>query len=353
MSCVVTLTFPALTLTAESGAAVQMTFPALTLTAEARAQYCEAHLTLPALTLTAQGGGGAQMTLPALTLTATGTVPVVAQAALTLPALTLTATALSGALAQAHLTLPKLTLAAFGGARAALALPALTLTATATPQARAVAQMTLPALTLTATATFPTVAQVRLTLPALLLTASDVPNGAQLTLPALILTAHAATVYDPVALSTGYVVNLETRAVTEWTPAPFERLFSHGGAAFALQQGVLYRIDGATDDGAAIQASVRLAPDTCGSSHRKTLDDVWVSGRVLDGVTLAVHTDEETEWRYKTGADFQTAFGNHRVRVRRGVQFHTISLTLGNRNGGRFDLGSVELPVNILSWRSK
>lgn len=352
MGASVALTLPALTLTAHGGAAAALTLPALRLTAAATAVFGAGALRLPALTLTACGGAAAALPLPALRLTATTTQPGFAAARMALPALTLTARGNTGSVAQGALELPAPILTAGGGGRARLTLPALRMAAGATGMGLATVALELPRLRLSATGTVQAVARVALTLPVLELRAGG-PHSALLRLPALTLAATARTAYDPAATSTGYVINLATRAVTQWTPCPFSTLVAAHGALYGLFNGTLYRIEGDQDAGAPIAATLRLAPQAFGSFYRRRLDEVWLYGRIVDGVALTLIPDEEQEWKYQTDGDAQTAMGSHRVGLGKGVTFHTVGLTLRNRNGGRFDVAGLKFEVEALSRRSK
>lgn len=347
------LTLPTPVLTAYPGGVGRLLLPSPTLSATGNDDdNAYATLTLPAPTLTALGGGTTRLTLPAPTLTAAATSPGFATVALTLPAPTLTATAKTGEVASAALTLPTPTLAASTGAYASLELLAPTLAATGTVNHLATVALTLPFLELTATGITGAAATVSLELPALTLEASGQVGGVAsvaLTLPTLILTSYDAAV----STESTYSVNLNTGAVTNLLLGAFDKLVTAHGRLYGLRDGELVYLEGDTDNGSEIPVTVRFAPQAFGSNRIKRLSNIYLSSREDDGLTLDVVADERTAWRYQTATDKSLAFGTHKVKVGRGIKFHTAGLVVRNRDGGRMDIGGIELLVDTEYRRPK
>jgi hypothetical protein len=113
------------------------------------------------------------------------------------------------------------------------------------------------------------------------------------------------------------------------------------------------RLEGDTDDGAAINATVRFAPQQFGTLQVKRLSTVYLNSREDDGLTLDLIADEQTAWRYQTPTDTAPAMGTHKIKTGRGVHFHSAGLAVQNRNGGRMDIGGMELLVDALSRRPR
>ena len=310
-------------------------------------------LTWPVRTLSAYGGGSAELTWPARTLTATGTVESIGVAELTWPTRVLSATGLTGGIGSADLTWPARSLTAFGGWSAVLTWPVRTLTAAGTLEIIGTADLQWPTRTLTATGLTGGVGTVALTWPARVLTAAGWTGGVgtvALTWPARILTAIGAGVVT----ETTYAVNLSTGAVTQLLLGAFDKLVTAHGRLYGLRNGALVRLDGDLDGSATIPATIRFAPQQFGALQAKRIDGhVYLNLRENDGVTLTVVQDETTSWDYQTPTDNAPGIGTHRVKVGRGITFHSIGLTMKNRNGGRLDVGGLELPVLPLSRRPK
>jgi hypothetical protein len=236
------------------------------------------------------------------------------------------------------------------------------LTATGKVEGLARIELTVPAPELTATGTVGGVMSVVLEVPAPILTATGIVGAiAQVVLivPSPILTASASVSpgvglpATTVALETTYTINLTTGAVTTLLLGEFTKLITAHGRLYGLRAGTLVRLDGNLDGAATIPATVRFAPHTFGTNRAKRLSTVYFDTREDDGLTLDVIPDENTTWRYQTVTDNAKAYGTHKVKIGRGLKFHTAGLVLYNRNGGRMDVGGMELLVEPLSRRPK
>jgi hypothetical protein len=105
------------------------------------------------------------------------------------------------------------------------------------------------------------------------------------------------------------------------------------------------------DAGEPIGGVVRFAQQNWGTHLVKRMTDVYLTAREADGVSLDVIADETTEWRYQTPPGAGPRHGAHKVKIGRGVVFHTAGLVLRNRNGGAFSVGGIEVLVEPLSRR--
>jgi hypothetical protein len=83
----------------------------------------------------------------------------------------------------------------------------------------------------------------------------------------------------------------------------------------------------------------------------KRISTVYFSTRERGGITLDVIADEVSARRYQTDTDSSRAYGTHKVRVRRGVTFHTVGLVVRNRDGDRIDIGALEVIAQPLTRR--
>jgi hypothetical protein len=253
-----------------------------------------AALLWPTRTLTAHGSSHVELTWPTRTLTAAGTLEIVGTASLTWPARTLTADGLLGGVGTATLTWPVRTLAAIG-----------------------------------LTGGLGTVA---LAWPTRVLVATG--SGAK--------------------TETTYAINLSTGAVTQLLLGAFDKLVTAHGKLYGLRDGALIYLGGDTDQGTEIPVTIRFAPQQFGTNLAKRIDgQVYLNTRENDGVTLTIIEDETESWQYQTNTDAAPAMGTHRVKVGRGITFHSLGLTVQNRAGGRLDIGGLEIPIIPLSRRPK
>jgi hypothetical protein len=352
--CLIDLTLPEPILAGYTGAAGEMTLAELELAATGNDfDNARIRLTLPALELTALGGGTLSAQLPALELTASATQLGLITAALEIPAPILAANGRSSSVSQIYLTLPELTLTGQTGAYASLELLAPELAIAATTDGLARIDLTLPFLELTASASVGAVTTITLELPDLILTSTGIVGEIgtiTLTLPALILTAYDVAI-NP---ETTYAVNLSTGAVTQLTLGRFVKLVTAHGRLYGLQaDGQLVKLDEDTDHGTPIPATVRFAPQQFGTLQAKRVSDVYLNSREDDGLNLTLFPDETAQWRYQTPTDRAPALGTHKVKVGRGVTFHSLGLFVQNRNGGRLDVGGMELLVQPLSRKPR
>lgn len=332
-----------------------LNWPNRTLSADGESVSATAALTWPARSLAAYGGGSATLTWPVRVLAAAGTTESIGTAELTWSTRSLSATAVTGGVGAAELTWPSRSATAYGGGSAALTWPVRTLTVGGTLEIIGTAALAFPVRTLTADGLSGGVGTVAANWPIRTLTANGLTGGigtAALAWPVRTLTVTVAG--SGVATETTYAVNLSTGAVTQLLLGAFDKLVTAHGRLYGLRAGALVRLDGDLDGAATIPATIRFAPQQFGTLHLKRLDgQVYLNLRENDGVTLTVVQDETTSWDYQTATDNAPALGTHRIKVGRGVVFHSLGLTLKNRNGGRLDVGGLELTILPLSRKLK
>jgi hypothetical protein len=330
-----------------------MTWPVRTLRAEGGPSDGTAVLAWPARSLTAYGGGSAKLTWPARTLTVTSTLQSIGTAELIWAERTLAAEGLSGDLGAVALFWPTRVLTAHGGGHAELSWPTRTLTVTGSLDIVGTATLTWPARTLTADGVLGGVGTATLTWPVRTLTATGLTGGLgtiSLAWPTRVLVATGSGA----TTETTYAVNLSTGAVTQLLLGAFDKLVTAHGRLYGLRDGALIRLDGDDDSGTAIAATIRFAPQQFGTYLAKRLDGVvYLNTRENDGVTLTLVQDEVASWTYRTSTDASPGMGTHRIKVGRGITFHSLGLILENRDGGRLDVGGLEISAYPLSRRPR
>lgn len=312
--------------------------------------------TLPYWDVTAYGGGHGTLTAPELELTGVAAGSWFATAELDWPEWTLTGAAQVGGVGSASdLEWEQSTAQSQGGAVASATLGSFTLAVTGVAGILGKAENTVPYFAQTAEglvggwgeiqaigATF----QVRATG---FLGAVGSGGGV---FPVFELVAYLSESGATPALETTYAVNLTSGAVTQLVLGAFEKLVVAHGRLYGLRSGSLLYLGGDDDQGTDIAMTVRFAPQQFGVYQAKRLNGaVYLNTRESDGVTLSLIQDETTAWKYQTATDTAPAMGTHRVKVGRGITFHSLGLTIENRDGGRLDVGGLELPVHPLSRR--
>lgn len=155
-----------------------------------------------------------------------------------------------------------------------------------------------------------------------------------------------------------YAINLSTGAMTRLLLGPLNKLVTAYGKLYVLRDGELLVLAGNNDgldgeDPIPIPVSVRFAQQNFGVFNAKRCSAVYLNVREDDGLTLDVVADERTTWRYQTSTDTAPAMGTHRVKTGRGIKFHTLGIVIQNREGGRLDIGGMELLVQSLTPRLK
>lgn len=312
--------------------------------------------TLPHWDVTAYGGGHGTLTAPELGLTGVAVGSWFATAELDWPEWALTGAAQVGGVGSASdLEWEQSTAQSQGGAVASATLGSFTLVVTGVAGILGQAEGTVPYFAQTAEglvggwgeiqaigATF----QVRATG---FLGAVGSGGGV---FPVFELVAYLSESGATPALETTYAVNLTSGAVTQLVLGAFEKLVVAHGRLYGLRSGSLLYLGGDDDQGTDIAMTVRFAPQQFGVYQAKRLNGaVYLNTRESDGVTLFLIQDETTAWKYQTATDTAPAMGTHRVKVGRGITFHSLGLTIENRDGGRLDVGGLELPVYPLSRR--
>lgn len=312
--------------------------------------------TLPYWDVTAYGGGHGTLTAPELGLTGVAVGSWFATAELDWPEWTLTGAVQVGGVGSASdLEWEQSTAQSQGGAVASATLGSFTLAVTGVAGILGQAENTVPYFAQTAEglvggwgeiqaigATF----QVRATG---FLGAVGSGGGV---FPVFELVAYLSESGATPALETTYAVNLTSGAVTQLVLGAFEKLVVAHGRLYGLRSGSLLYLGGDDDQGTDIAMTVRFAPQQFGVYQAKRLNGaVYLNTRESDGVTLSLIQDETTAWKYQTATDTARAMGTHRVKVGRGITFHSLGLTIENRDGGRLDVGGLELPVYPLSRR--
>ena len=312
--------------------------------------------TLPYWDVTAYGGGHGTLTAPELGLTGVAVGSWFATAELDWPEWTLTGAAQVGGVGSASdLEWEQSTAQSQGGAVASATLGSFTLAVTGVAGILGQAENTVPYFAQTAEGLvggWGEIQAIGATFQARATGFLGAVGSGGGVFPVFELVAYLSESGATPALETTYAVNLTSGAVTQLVLGAFEKLVVAHGRLYGLRSGSLLYLGGDDDQGTDIAMTVRFAPQQFGVYQAKRLNGaVYLNTRESDGVTLYLIQDETTAWKYQTATDTAPAMGTHRVKVGRGITFHSLGLTIENRGGGRLDVGGIELPVYPLSRR--
>lgn len=140
-------------------------------------------------------------------------------------------------------------------------------------------------------------------------------------------------------------LNMDVMGSTRYEGFDFNSFMTIDGQTYGVNATGIHKIEGTTDDGAAINQTVDFGSLSFGTNARKALPYVYV-GMASDGKTvLKVESDGSTY--YYTARDATELMKTHRFELGRGLRstFYNISLT---SEGELFDLHNIDFqPVEL------
>ena len=169
---------------------------------------------------------------------------------------------------------------------------------------------------------------------------------------------EVASLYsDVVARSTGaaWTANTDTFGMSRYTDYPLRSLAVVGGRLVGLTDAALYTLDGDTDDGAPIAASITDARRDFGTDKLKQIGELYVGGQSDGDITLSVETTSVKGDTEQNDYDFTArelgAVRNTRVKLGRGLRSRYWRFTLSNSGGARLVVHNASAQVEELSRR--
>jgi hypothetical protein len=136
-----------------------------------------------------------------------------------------------------------------------------------------------------------------------------------------------------------WVVNLANNATSTFENYPFNSFGVLGGRAFGLKGDGLYLLEGSTDDGQPIRASVSYGQQDFGSKTMKNMARAYVGASSAGKLLLRVTADGIT-YTYEA-RDFSTTAAQQRFDVGRGLQANYFTFELVNQDGADFEIDGV------------
>lgn len=307
----------------------------------------DAPMTLPAGVLAVQFGGSARLTSPMPTLAVGMTIPAVGRGAMTLPSARLWANGTSGGLGSGFLTITGTpTVVGSSGAQGDMRLlSGAVVSGAGKGGAVGGGSMQLPGrYVLRADGVVRAKINWTLTAPALQLA----PTGqAWLVAPSLRLFAAGGQV---VAVEReAYAINLTTGAVTHYTNYPFDNVLRFGDRFFGVKADGVFELVGETDDGVAIDATVKTFQTDFGTTNFKRVASVYLTGRMPNGALVSVQADEGDTYEYVAHETRLPGTQTTRAVVGRGIKGTYYAFTIENVDGGAFELDHAEVMIDKLT----
>lgn len=153
----------------------------------------------------------------------------------------------------------------------------------------------------------------------------------------------------------GYVCNAETKAFTSYANYPFNSFAKIGHDYYGVADDGLYLLDGDDDGGEPIEASIRTALTTLGTSKMKRLPSVYLGmsadGRMVMKAITTSHDGSKREDWYALEERPATAVRETRVKLGRGLKSVYWGFELVNVDGADFALDAMQLFPMILERR--
>ena len=303
----------------------------------------------------AEGLGTAAIELPQFTTSAGDE----ASADFELPTFELQGTGVGGAVAEAAVALPLANVTAAGDVvniiTAEFSLPAFSVTAAAVDASVGVADLELRIVTLSASGETGTAGTAAISIPAFTPAAGGTTPSfgtASVGLPQLLVDA----IGGPTFASTWrtWVLNLHTRALTEYTGFQFNSYARFAGYTLAASDGGVFKLDTTRNDaGTNIDAIVRTGQLDYDVSWLKRVPRLYIDYSTDGDVDVSTITSESGRRRYLLPHNSVTGIQQRRVPVGKGPKSRHWQFEIANRNGSDFSINSfIAYPV-VLGRRSQ
>jgi len=264
---------------------------------------------LPLFELEGAGAGGVvgegETTLPLFSTSAAGDVVNILTAEFALPLFSLDSSALDSSVGAADLDLRLFTLAASGEVGAA-----------------GTASISIPLFVSTTAGTTPSFGTASATLPLFAVEAIGTPTFA--------------------STWRTWVLNLHTRALTEYTGFQFNSYARFAGHTLAASDGGVFKLDTTRNDaGTEIDAIVRTGQLDYDSSWLKRVPRLYLDYSTDGDVDVSTITSESGRRRYLLRHNNVTGIQQRRVPIGQGPKSRRWQFEVANRNGADFSLGSI------------
>lgn len=157
-------------------------------------------------------------------------------------------------------------------------------------------------------------------------------------------------------LYTAWVMTPETKAMRSYSNFPFNSYCVLGGQLLGASATGIYRMGSPTDNGAAIQASIRTGLMNLGTQKLKRIDRAYLGatadGNLLLRVQATTNSNGQLQQTYRMTPAQPGVPGEHRVEVGRGFRSVYWTFEIANDvDGADFELYDVQVLPLVLTGR--
>lgn len=146
----------------------------------------------------------------------------------------------------------------------------------------------------------------------------------------------------------GWVLNTKNFSVTQYENYPFNSMCSIGRVSLGANQNGLYRLDGDTDNGDAIQK--RLKTGLISFDHLANMSDAYLTFRSNGDLLLKLVAEEKTELWYTIKGE--PNLSQRRTKFSKATTATQWQFEIESIDGADIELSSIELVPIILSRRN-
>lgn len=146
-----------------------------------------------------------------------------------------------------------------------------------------------------------------------------------------------------------YAVNAVSGAVSRYSNFGFKQFASTSNSTYAITSDGLYKLEGASDDGDLISASIDFGASDFGTAQSKRVSSIY-AGISTDGQTyIRVSGDGGAEQVYKA-----TSYGSEsRAKTAKGITARHWRLRLELMDASHADLDNIEVEIGVSQRRLK
>ena len=297
-----------------------------------------ASIALPALAVSADDGGGAGIVAPLMTVSASGETGWDGRFGSALPLLAVSASGGTDGVAAGAPLLPALAVSGASSSgevgAASVALRVIRIESAGQVGTTSTGVISVPRFRSSASGTTPSVASAAAELPAFFVNAAG--------------SAALANVWRT------WVLNLHTRALSEYTGFQFNSYARFAGHVLAASSGGIFKLDTTKNDaGVSIASVVRTGVHDYDSSWLKRIPRLYVNYSTTGDVEVRTITSEDGRRRYLLPHNNVAGVQQRRVPVGKGPKSRYWQFEVANRDGADFALSSIVVYPTELRRRSQ
>lgn len=136
---------------------------------------------------------------------------------------------------------------------------------------------------------------------------------------------------------TTYCINLDTSATSEFSNYAFNSYCAaHDGHRYALTSAGLFLLEGDTDDGEEIEASIQTGKQDFKTQSEKRLNTVYVGASSPEKMALTINS-MGVEHDYNTRS-YSEELNQQRFDVGKGLRANWFDFTVRNTSGADFEV---------------